>query len=149
MRSGVRTLFSTAWSEPSWAHSRISITSKCGGSLASYSEKDTRNPAKKTPEIAAASLLPAPCFAGTGSFSSGVAVANNLANEQHDIIWGAAAIAALLNLTTAQVFHMLSRGVLPAKKMGGRWCASKRRLLAAVGAEGACERDAPLPLAAE
>ncbi|KKB12385.1 hypothetical protein VE25_07485 [Devosia geojensis] len=48
--------------------------------------------------------------------------------ERLDLIWGATAIAAALNRTRRQTFHMLENGELPAKKVGGRWVASRKKL---------------------
>ena len=45
------------------------------------------------------------------------------------LIWGAAAIAAALGVTERACFHMLEAGKLPARKIGGRWVASRRKLI--------------------
>lgn len=42
-----------------------------------------------------------------------------------DLIWGVAGIATEINRSPRQTFHMLENGRLPAKKIGGRWCASR------------------------
>ena len=55
--------------------------------------------------------------------------------EHHDIVWGAAEIGAVLNLTPTQAWYLLEHDKLPAKKVGKKWCASKRQLLRAVGVE--------------
>jgi hypothetical protein len=47
-------------------------------------------------------------------------------------IWGAAAIAQVLNRTERQAFHLLEAGLLPATKIGQRWASTPRKLLAAV-----------------
>ncbi|WP_338722389.1 DNA-binding protein [Devosia sp. XK-2] len=47
-----------------------------------------------------------------------------------DVLWGAQAIAEVINRTERQTKHMLSKGELPGKKVGGRWCASRSRLKA-------------------
>jgi len=44
-----------------------------------------------------------------------------------DIIWGAAGIAAVINRTERQVYNMLDK--LPIQKVGGRYCASRSRLI--------------------
>ena len=44
-----------------------------------------------------------------------------------DIVWGAAAIGAVIGLTERQTFHKLRE--LPVQKIGGRYCASRARLL--------------------
>jgi hypothetical protein len=56
-------------------------------------------------------------------------------SEDHDIVWGAHAVAAVLNLDYRQAFYLLQHGKLPGRKIGGRWCCSRRALLAAVGVE--------------
>jgi hypothetical protein len=43
----------------------------------------------------------------------------------NDLVWGVAAIAAEINRTPRQAFHMLENSRLPARKVGGRWCASR------------------------
>ncbi|MBZ9873087.1 helix-turn-helix domain-containing protein [Mesorhizobium sp. BR1-1-9] len=48
-----------------------------------------------------------------------------------ELIWGAEGIAAAINKSTRQVFHMLESGTLPAKKVGGRWVISKQALVSA------------------
>jgi hypothetical protein len=45
-----------------------------------------------------------------------------------DILWGAEAIAAAIQRDRSSTFHLLNAGALPAKKVGGRWCASRRKL---------------------
>jgi len=49
-----------------------------------------------------------------------------------DILWGAQAIAAVIRASERQTFHLLESGTLPAKKIGGRWVASRKKLLAAL-----------------
>ena len=46
-----------------------------------------------------------------------------------DLVWGAADIARMLGLTERQAFHVLEKRLLPAKKIGGRWVASRSALL--------------------
>ncbi len=45
-----------------------------------------------------------------------------------DLLWGADAIAAELNLTRSQTFHQLETGRLPARKHAGKWVASRMGL---------------------
>jgi excisionase family DNA binding protein len=59
-----------------------------------------------------------------------------------DILWGVEAIASALNRTPRSVYHLLERGHLPATKMGGRWCVSRRSLLALFEVAPAAERVA-------
>lgn len=44
-------------------------------------------------------------------------------------LWGASAIARAIGRTDKQTFHMLSQGVLPAKKVGERWVAERGQLM--------------------
>jgi hypothetical protein len=53
---------------------------------------------------------------------------DRLDSEILDLLWGAAAIAATLNRTARQTFHLLEAGELPARKVGGRWVASRKAL---------------------
>ena len=46
------------------------------------------------------------------------------------ILWGAVAIARTIGKTPRATFHMLERGVLPARKVGGQWTADRDALLA-------------------
>jgi hypothetical protein len=52
---------------------------------------------------------------------------------EHDVVWGAEAIGAVVNLKPNQVYHLASLGKLPVKKVGKMLCGSRRKLLAAVG----------------
>ena len=57
-------------------------------------------------------------------------------NGSLDLIWGAAAIAALIGKTTRATFMMLERGHIPgAKKRGGQWVISRKRLNEAFGVD--------------
>ncbi len=56
-------------------------------------------------------------------------------DEAHDQVWGAEAIAVVVNLTPRQTFYLLEKNLLPAKKIGGRWTASRRRLRAFLSGE--------------
>lgn len=51
-------------------------------------------------------------------------------SETLDLLWGAAAIGAFIGRTTRQAWEALDKGELPARKVNGRWCASKARLTA-------------------
>jgi hypothetical protein len=49
--------------------------------------------------------------------------------ENLDLIWGAEAIATALNLKSRrQAFHMLEQGMIPARKVGKTWVASREAL---------------------
>jgi len=53
-------------------------------------------------------------------------------------LWGVAEIAKAIRRTDRQTYHLLSRELLPAHKIGAAWVASRRKLLAALmGDEGA------------
>ena len=44
-------------------------------------------------------------------------------SNENRLVWGAAAIAAEIGLTTKAAYHQLERGRIPgARKVGGRWC---------------------------
>ena len=47
-----------------------------------------------------------------------------------DLIWGGSAIAKAIGRTDRQTFNMLEKGLLPAKKVGERWVASRAKLVA-------------------
>lgn len=49
-------------------------------------------------------------------------------DEPLDLIWGAEAIGKAIGLSPRQAFHLLEKGELPARKSGGKWVASRRRL---------------------
>lgn len=53
-----------------------------------------------------------------------------MANEQSDILWGVEDIAKAIGRTRRAAYHVLDAGELPARKVGGRWCASRQRLIA-------------------
>lgn len=46
-----------------------------------------------------------------------------------ELVWGASAIARAIGRTDRQTFHMLDRGMIPAKKVGGRWVAERGQLM--------------------
>jgi hypothetical protein len=52
-----------------------------------------------------------------------------------DLLWGAEAIARVLNCDTPKVQYMLRKGQLKsAKKVGGKWVCSRSALLREFGA---------------
>jgi hypothetical protein len=59
--------------------------------------------------------------------------------DESDIVWGAEAIGQVIGRKPRQAFHLLESGCLPAKKLGGRWCASRRKLIEAVVGDDASE----------
>lgn len=50
-------------------------------------------------------------------------------NSAGDLVWGGSGIAQVIKRTDRQTFHLLESGALPAKKVGGRWVASRRKLI--------------------
>jgi len=48
--------------------------------------------------------------------------------EALDLLWGAEEMASVIKRTPRQVHNMLVRGLLPAKKVGSRWCILKQAL---------------------
>ena len=54
--------------------------------------------------------------------------------EPSDLVWGATGIAEVLNVNRRQAFFLLENKRIPARKIGGRWCASRARLLEHCGA---------------
>lgn len=53
----------------------------------------------------------------------------NLSSDQLDLIWGGEEIAKAIGRTRRITFHLLEKGELPAKKVGGRWVAERGKLL--------------------
>jgi hypothetical protein len=49
-----------------------------------------------------------------------------------DVLWGAEAIAKAIGQSERATYHLLANELLPAKRIGGRWVASRRKLLAAL-----------------
>jgi hypothetical protein len=45
-----------------------------------------------------------------------------------DLIWGAAAIAAELGVEERRAFYLLDQRLIPARKIGALWCASRQQL---------------------
>ena len=53
------------------------------------------------------------------------AAESNAGNDEFDLIWGAKAIGARLNLTPREAFYQLEAGRIPgARKWGRKWSAS-------------------------
>jgi hypothetical protein len=58
----------------------------------------------------------------------------NGAEKACDFRWGADQIGQVIGRTSRQAFHLLSRGEIKcAKKVGGRWVASRAALLRELG----------------
>jgi hypothetical protein len=47
-----------------------------------------------------------------------------------DLIWGAGNIGRTINKTERQTFYLLERELIPAKKVGEQWVASRQQLRA-------------------
>jgi len=59
-------------------------------------------------------------------------IINNDGEAPADVIWGCARIAEVIGRSERSTFHLLEQHLLPAKRIGGRWCASRRKLLEAL-----------------
>jgi hypothetical protein len=55
---------------------------------------------------------------------------DNTETKTHDDwpIWGAGAIAAEVGLDRGSVYHLLSRNLLPARRIGRRWVSTPGQL---------------------
>lgn len=51
------------------------------------------------------------------------------ASEGLDLVWGIRDIAKYIGRTERQAFYMASEGKIPVKQVGGRWVASKQKLI--------------------
>ena len=59
-------------------------------------------------------------------------------HEAPDVLWGAAEIGKAIGRAEKATFNLLEAGYLPARKIGGRWCPSRQKLLEAlIGDDGA------------
>ncbi|MBX3572445.1 MAG: DNA-binding protein [Mesorhizobium sp.] len=47
-----------------------------------------------------------------------------------ELVWGCSEIARIIGRSARATFHMLEKGELPAKKVGGRWVAEHSKLVA-------------------
>jgi hypothetical protein len=61
----------------------------------------------------------------------------NQAKIQDDIIWTAARIAREVGLDRGAAYRLLSHGLLPAKRVGRKWVASRDQLRRALTGEQA------------
>jgi hypothetical protein len=60
-----------------------------------------------------------------------------------DLIWGAAAIAAELGIEERRAFYLLDRRLIPARKIGTLWCASRHQLRVAFLGDPTTNDEAP------
>lgn len=51
-------------------------------------------------------------------------------NDVPQVLWGAEEIGKVVNRTRRQTFALLEAGLLPARKVGGRWMATRANLIA-------------------
>ncbi len=51
-------------------------------------------------------------------------------SEPLDLLWGATEIAKAIQATPRKTFELLERGDIPARKVRGRWVASRAQLQA-------------------
>jgi hypothetical protein len=58
-------------------------------------------------------------------------------SDDNDLLWEVKNIARVIGRTERQTFHLLTSGQLPARKIGDRWVASRRKLLSAILGEAA------------
>ena len=49
-----------------------------------------------------------------------------------DLLWGVHEIGAAIRRTDRQAYHLLAKGLLPGRKIGASWVASRRKLFAAL-----------------
>lgn len=52
-------------------------------------------------------------------------------------VWGAKAIGKEIGLTERQAYHLLEKGLLPARKLGDKWVADARQLHVLISGEAA------------
>jgi hypothetical protein len=45
-----------------------------------------------------------------------------------DLLWGAESIAREIGVNRRQCFHLLETGLIPGRKIGGRWVVTRARL---------------------
>lgn len=50
-------------------------------------------------------------------------------NVSIDLVWEVDEIARVIGRNSRQTFHMLKKGEIPAKKVGGRWVAERGELV--------------------
>lgn len=55
--------------------------------------------------------------------------------SEDEPVWGVRAFAPIIKRTERQTFHLLKTGQLPAKKIGGSYVSTRRKLRAALFGE--------------
>ncbi|TKV76743.1 DNA-binding protein [Rhizobium sp. AU243] len=50
-------------------------------------------------------------------------------NAVVDLVWGGEEISKVIGRTPRVTFSLLEKGEIPAKKVGGRWVASRQKLI--------------------
>jgi hypothetical protein len=56
-------------------------------------------------------------------------------NRDDTPIWGASEIGREIGLDRSQTYHLLSRGLLPARQLGRRWVSTRGQLRRALTGE--------------
>jgi hypothetical protein len=64
-----------------------------------------------------------------------------MSSEPDQLVWGCEAIGAEINRTATQANHLARAGVIPARKVGKTYVATRRELRAAVGLDAAQPGD--------
>ena len=49
-----------------------------------------------------------------------------------DLLWGVREIGKAIRRSERQAYHLLEKGLLPGRKVGAIWVASRRKLFAAL-----------------
>jgi hypothetical protein len=49
-------------------------------------------------------------------------------SDENAPIWGAGPISKVISKSERATYHLLERGLLPAKKVGGSWVSTPRKL---------------------
>jgi len=57
--------------------------------------------------------------------------------ETSEVVWGARAIGRVIAKSERATFHLISKGVLPVKRVGGQLCALRSELLKALSSSEA------------
>jgi hypothetical protein len=51
-----------------------------------------------------------------------------MSDDDDKPIWGGQGIGKEINRSPSATWHLLKQGALPASKVGGRWCSTRRLL---------------------